>query len=97
MWAYPTIRHVGSGRHRFAAEPPHRATRQPSEITVQVESSEGRTWADEPVLHRHRERIGELAEAGATWFVVDPPADDAEKGLDALRRYGTEVIEAVAP
>jgi hypothetical protein len=76
MWAYPTIRRVGSGRHRFAAEPPHRATRQPSEITVQVESSEGRTWADEPVLHRHR---------------------DAEKGLDALRRYGTEVIEAVAP
>jgi len=35
-----------------------------------------------------------LAEAGASWFVVDPPADDAEKGLDALRRYGAEVIEA---
>jgi hypothetical protein len=69
----------------------------PSEITVQVESREGRIWADEPVLHRHHERVGELAEAGATWFVVDPPADDAEKGLDAVRRYGAEVIAALAP
>jgi hypothetical protein len=63
---------------------------------VQVESREGRIWADEPVLHRHHERVGELAEAGATWFVVDPPADDAENGLDALRRYGAEVIAALA-
>jgi hypothetical protein len=23
---------------------------------------------------------------------VDPPGDDAEKGIDALRRYGAEVI-----
>jgi len=44
----------------------------------------------------HHERVGELAEAGATWFVVDPPADGAEKGLDALRPYGAEVIEALA-
>ncbi|HTF50853.1 MAG TPA: LLM class F420-dependent oxidoreductase [Pseudonocardia sp.] len=70
--------------------------RDPAEITVQVESSDGRTWADEPVLDRHHERVGELAEAGASWFVVDPPADDAEKGLDALRRYGAEVIEPLA-
>jgi len=36
--------------------------------------------------------IRPFAEAGATWFVVDPPGDDAEKGIDALHRYGAEVI-----
>jgi probable F420-dependent oxidoreductase len=70
--------------------------RDPSELTVQVESPDGRTWADQPVLHRHHEHVRELAEAGASWFVVDPPADDAEKGLDALRRYGEEVITALS-
>jgi probable F420-dependent oxidoreductase len=69
------------------------AGRDPDEIAVQVESADGHTW-DEASLERHRDGLGELAEAGATWFVVDAPAEDAEKGIDAIRRYGADVIRA---
>jgi probable F420-dependent oxidoreductase len=68
------------------------AGRDPDEIAVQVETSSSKSWADDADMEPHLDRIGELATAGATWFVVDPPGDDAEKGIDALRRYGAEVI-----
>jgi hypothetical protein len=28
---------------------------------------------------------------------VDPPGDDIERGIDALHRYGAEIIAAHAP
>jgi alkanesulfonate monooxygenase SsuD/methylene tetrahydromethanopterin reductase-like flavin-dependent oxidoreductase (luciferase family) len=66
--------------------------RDPDEIAIQVETSSSRSWTDDADFEQHLDRIGELASAGATWFVVDPPGDDAEKGIDALHRYGAEVI-----
>jgi len=66
--------------------------RDPDAIAIQVETSSSRSWTDDGDLEQHLDRIGELATAGATWFVVDPPSDDAEKGIDALHRYGVEVI-----
>ena len=71
------------------------AGRDPDDISVQVESSDSRTWAGDANLDRHRDRLGEFAAAGATWFVVDPPGDDAEKSIDALYRYGADVIDGV--
>jgi probable F420-dependent oxidoreductase len=70
--------------------------RDPDEIAVQVETAASFAWADDADLESHLDRIGELASAGATWFVVDPPGGDAEKGIDALHRYGAEVIARTA-
>ncbi|HEY1969130.1 MAG TPA: LLM class F420-dependent oxidoreductase [Pseudonocardia sp.] len=67
------------------------AGRDPAAITVQVESPDSRAWADQPDLDQHRQHLGQLAAAGADWFVVDPPATDVEAGLDALLRYGEEI------
>ncbi|HEX4252867.1 MAG TPA: LLM class F420-dependent oxidoreductase [Pseudonocardia sp.] len=66
--------------------------RDPSAIAVQVESSDSVTWHRDATLDRHRDRLAEFASAGATWFVVDPPGDDVERGIEALHRYGAEVI-----
>jgi probable F420-dependent oxidoreductase len=71
--------------------------RDPGAIAVQVESSDSVTWYRDATLDRHRHRLGEFADAGATWFVVDPPGDDIERGIDALHRYGAEIIAAHAP
>jgi alkanesulfonate monooxygenase SsuD/methylene tetrahydromethanopterin reductase-like flavin-dependent oxidoreductase (luciferase family) len=68
------------------------AGRDPDEIAVQVETAASFAWAENANLEQHLDRLGELASAGATWFVVDPPGDDAEKGIDALHRYGADVI-----
>jgi probable F420-dependent oxidoreductase len=73
------------------------AGRDPGAITVQVESTDSVTWYRDPTLERHRHRLGEFAEAGATWFVMDPPGDDVERGIDALHRYGAEIIATQTP
>lgn len=68
------------------------AGRDPGAIAVQVESADSGNWYRDITPERHRDRLGEFADAGATWFVVDPPGDDAERGIDALHRYGAEII-----
>lgn len=73
------------------------AGRDPGDIAVQVESADSVTWHRDTDLDRHRHRLGEFGEAGATWFVVDPPGDDVERGIEALHRYGAEIIAAHTP
>jgi probable F420-dependent oxidoreductase len=73
------------------------AGRDPEAITIQVESSDSVTWHRDTTLEHHRHRLGEFADAGATWFVMDPPGDDVERGIDALHRYGAEIIAAHTP
>jgi alkanesulfonate monooxygenase SsuD/methylene tetrahydromethanopterin reductase-like flavin-dependent oxidoreductase (luciferase family) len=68
------------------------AGRDLGDIAVQVESSDSVSWHRDTTLERHRHRLGEFGDAGATWFVVDPPGDDVERGIEALHRYGAEVI-----
>lgn len=70
------------------------AGRDPGTIAVQVESADSMTWHRDTDLDRHRHRLGEFGDAGATWFVVDPPGDDVERGIDALHRYGADIIGA---
>jgi probable F420-dependent oxidoreductase len=72
------------------------AGRDPGAIAVQVESADSVSWHQDATLERHRHRLGEFGDAGATWFVVDPPGDDIDKGIDALHRYGSEIIAAHA-
>jgi probable F420-dependent oxidoreductase len=72
------------------------AGRDPAAIAVQVESSDSATWHRDVTLDRHRHRLGEFADAGATWFVVEPPGDDVARGIEALHRYGAEIIAAHA-
>jgi probable F420-dependent oxidoreductase len=72
-----------------------RAGRDAGEIAaleVQVESPHSRDLADGRPLGAHREVVAELAASGATWFVVDPPGDDAGRACDALTQYGEQVI-----
>jgi len=38
-------------------------------------------------------RVAELAAAGATWLVVDPPGNDLGRTVDLLRAYGASVID----
>ena len=69
------------------------AGRDPGAVAVQIEStSEHRALLAAEPLDEHAERLHELATAGADWFVVDVPAGDAKAGVEALQRYGAEVI-----
>ncbi len=72
--------------------------RDPAAVAVQIEStSEHRALVAEEPLGPHVERLHELAAAGADWFVVDVPAHDARAAVEALARYGTEVIGPLSP
>jgi hypothetical protein len=42
---------------------------------------------------RYLDTLGEFAEAGVGWVVVDPPADDPAATANDLARFGAEVIE----
>jgi hypothetical protein len=59
-------------------------------LDVQVE------WRESSSLtaptDRTLERVKELADAGATWMVVDPPGDDLECTVDLIVDYGESVI-----
>jgi hypothetical protein len=37
---------------------------------------------------------GQLAEAGATWVVFEPPGDDADHAIEIIREFGSAVISA---
>jgi probable F420-dependent oxidoreductase len=71
----------------FAAE----AGRDPDTIDVQVDSRLiSDMQADPEVL---LDAIGEVADAGATWVVVEPPNDDADHAFDVMAQFSDQVIE----
>lgn len=65
--------------------------RDPAGIDVQVQSAQSDLSAHGAAAGHH-EHLGELAEAGVTWFVVRPPATSLEAATGALARYGAHVI-----
>ncbi|HVW45167.1 MAG TPA: TIGR03619 family F420-dependent LLM class oxidoreductase [Amycolatopsis sp.] len=65
------------------------AGRDPGSIDVQVEWAQINKMAGDRT--RQLDLIAELADAGVTWLVVDPPGDDVEHTRDAIREYGAEV------
>jgi alkanesulfonate monooxygenase SsuD/methylene tetrahydromethanopterin reductase-like flavin-dependent oxidoreductase (luciferase family) len=68
------------------------AGRNPAEVEVQVESSETGALAQGRSLREHSSRLRELAGVGVGWFVVDTPSASVDVAVDALHRYGEEVI-----
>ena len=56
-------------------------------------------WAETSHIERSDDRCVELvhalAEAGVTWMVLDPPADDVERAVDAVMAYGDAVCSLV--
>lgn len=69
------------------------AGRDPAMVDVQVQSPHsdfpGKTGMS---LEEHRHHIGELTEAGVTWYVVRTAGRDVEEACDALTAYGRDVI-----
>lgn len=72
--------------------------RDRSTIDVHFHTDEGGTPGDpgfEP--EAHREGIGELSQLGVTWVGVGMPGDDVEHAIEAVERYGEEVIAPLRP
>lgn len=70
------------------------AGREPSDIEVQVEGA--LTTPMERTAADTLEMVAALADVGVGWMVVDPPADDVERALDAIAAYGADVVSACA-
>ncbi|HXL61112.1 MAG TPA: LLM class F420-dependent oxidoreductase [Mycobacterium sp.] len=68
--------------------------RDPAAVEVQVETPQAGAWASAESLERHRDHLGELSAVGVTSFVVKVPGDDPHRAIDALNRYGNDVIAA---
>src|SRR5882757_2497989 len=66
------------------------AGRDPSALDVQVEWS--RLDDVDAGLPSILDAVGQLAEAGATWVVFEPPGHDVDATLDVVRSYGELVI-----
>jgi probable F420-dependent oxidoreductase len=66
------------------------AGRDPAEVEVQIEwKAISGTGTERGLL---KERLGELAEAGVTSMVVDPPCRDVVETLEHIAAYGAEVV-----
>lgn len=73
------------------------AGRDRASVDVQLLSPEREQLAAANGSHAaHVERLAHLADLGVGWFVLDAPTDPA-LALDALARYGDEVIAAFRP
>ncbi|WP_395109669.1 TIGR03619 family F420-dependent LLM class oxidoreductase [Actinomadura sp. SCN-SB] len=70
------------------------AGRDPASIAVQVRSPWSRVLGTEVPAEEVRDHVGELAEAGVTQFVTTVPGDSTTAALDALARFGEEVISS---
>lgn len=60
------------------------------EIEVQVQSAAVTSMRSS--LEQQRDAIGQVADAGATWVVVNPPRRNADAAIEALNRFGAEMI-----
>lgn len=71
------------------------AGRATDQVDVQVHSPQT-DFARRATLStdEHRHHLGELGDAGATWFVVRVPGGNLAAACDAVRAYGRDVIAA---
>ena len=73
------------------------AGRDPASVDVQIRSSDsdfpGKAGTS---LEEHRHHLGELAEAGVTWFAVRMPGRGVSEACDVLAAYGRDVIAAMS-
>lgn len=68
------------------------AGRDPDRIEVQVADAHGALHDPSRSTEQHRDHLGRLAEAGATWYVVHPPGGSVGGCSDALAAYADEMI-----
>lgn len=68
--------------------------RDPDGIDVQVADEHGAAHDPARSAEQHRDHLGRLTEAGATWYVVHPPGGSVEECRDALTAYATDMITA---
>lgn len=66
------------------------AGRDPATVDVQVQSPQSDPGGVS--IEEHRHHLGELADAGATWFVVRTTGGGVDEACDALAAYGRDVI-----
>ncbi|HVV10515.1 MAG TPA: hypothetical protein VHD82_14750 [Amycolatopsis sp.] len=66
--------------------------RDPAALDVQVQSRHSDVLIDGGSLDEHRNHLGEIAGAGASWFVVRVPGSSLSEATEALARYGREVL-----
>ncbi|MER6808179.1 LLM class F420-dependent oxidoreductase [Spirillospora sp. NPDC000708] len=57
-------------------------------LDVQVQTPQSGWLRTGGSAEEHREHLGRLAEAGVTWFVIQPPGDSVSATAEALARYG---------
>jgi probable F420-dependent oxidoreductase len=70
--------------------------RAPETVAVQVADPQGHIDADFSVEQR-RDHLGQLADAGATDYVLSPPAGSVAECSDALTAYGRDVAAIPRP
>jgi probable F420-dependent oxidoreductase len=70
------------------------ASRDPDAIDVQVQSQLSGALGEGRSADELRDHLGQLADAGATWFVVRVPVASAEGAFDVLAEFGREIIGA---
>ncbi len=71
------------------------AGRDPRSLDIQLESAETNVLIHGHSLERHAEFLAQLADIGVNWFVVNTPAASTGEALEALARYGEEVISPI--
>jgi probable F420-dependent oxidoreductase len=68
------------------------AGRDPAGIAVQVADEHGAVHDPARSTEQHRDHLGRLAEAGATWYVVHPPGGSVGECRDALAAYAADMV-----
>lgn len=69
------------------------AGRDPATVDVQVQSGRfSGPLGDGLSVEQVRDHVGQLAQVGATQFLVRVPSDSVDRALDELARFGEEII-----
>jgi len=71
-----------------------RAGRARDAVSVQIESAASRVLLTGDSLVAHADLLHEMSEIGVGWFVIDTTANSVDESIDALHRYGDQVIDS---
>ena len=66
--------------------------RDPRTVEIQLEGGETNVLLGTQSLEEHRDFLGQLESLGVGWFVLNTPAASENQAIDALERYGQEII-----
>jgi probable F420-dependent oxidoreductase len=69
------------------------AGRGDAQIDIQVASISPRNGEGERSPEEYRDYLGQLAEIGVTWTIINPPPTSVEESLDLLASYAADFIQ----